>query len=63
MMDTFDTGRALWGVPAYVHRDVREGPVEVAFRVSTEKVGNVVLLRIDDVKKSASPRASASTAR
>ena len=47
--DTFTTGRSHLRVPAYLRRRRNEGAVTVSLLITTEKVGGVVLLRIDHV--------------
>jgi PAS domain-containing protein len=49
VMHTYETGESLHDVPAY-QDIIRKGEtVNVCFRISTEKAGNIVLLRIDEV--------------
>lgn len=45
--DTFQTGRARLRVPATLEYDGQDGQKTIALHLSTEKVGDVVLLRID----------------
>ena len=47
--ETFATGKSFVQVPAYPHVDTAAGVKHVCLRISTEKVGNQVLLRIDDI--------------
>jgi PAS domain-containing protein len=50
VMKTFATGKSLRSVPAYLNRE-NDGVIQkVEFLISTEKVDEVVLLRIDEVK-------------
>lgn len=46
---TFETGKGLKQVPAYLNRQNRDSVHEIRFLISTEKVDDVVLLRIDEV--------------
>jgi len=45
--DTWRTGTAHEAVPAYTHVRTAEGVTTIQYILSTEKVGGVVLLRID----------------
>lgn len=45
--ETFITGNSLKQVPAYLHRGGPQNPLRLGMRISTEKLWNVVLLRID----------------
>lgn len=49
VMETFRTGQSLRQVPAFLKRDTRNSIHTINFLISTEKVGDVVLLRIDEV--------------
>jgi len=49
VMKTFDTGKSLSRVPAFLNRSDRHSIHQVRFLISTEKVDKVVLLRIDEV--------------
>jgi PAS domain-containing protein len=49
VMETFDTGQSLLRVPAYLNRRTDDGTVRIRFLISTEKVDDTVLLRIDQV--------------
>ena len=53
VMDTISTGKPIVKSPAYLTREITGGKEELEFLISTEKSGNVVLLRIDDMKKKA----------
>lgn len=46
--ETYATGKSLQRVPGYADGDRYTGPAGVRFLISTEKVGEVVLLRIDE---------------
>ena len=48
VMLTFDSGRSLKRVPAILNRLERDGIYPIHFLVSTELLGDVVLLRIDE---------------
>ena len=47
--DTFNTGISQQKVPAYPDLETPEGPKQIRFLISTEKVDNIVLLRIDEI--------------
>ena len=47
--DTFQSGKSHLKVPAFLHRGIPEESLVVSMLISTEKVENVVLLRIDEV--------------
>ncbi len=53
--DTYDTGRAHVKVPAY--QDIRTPAAvkQVRYLISTEKVGEYVMLRIDDMREQNEP--------
>lgn len=47
--DTYATGKSHLGVEAYPDIEVDSEVKHMQFRISTEKLGGVVLLRIDDI--------------
>ena len=47
VMETFSTGQGLYRVPAYLNRWVGNEKIRIEFLISTEKVDDTVLLRID----------------
>jgi hypothetical protein len=49
VMKTFNTGQSLRCVPAYLNRWVGNDKVRIELLISTEKVDDTVLLRIDQV--------------
>jgi PAS domain-containing protein len=49
VMETFDTGKSLNQVPAFLNRLDRHAVHRIKFLISTERVDEVVLLRIDEV--------------
>ena len=49
VMYTFDTGQSCLNRPAYLNRTAADGVEKLELFISTEKVGEVVLLRIDAV--------------
>lgn len=49
VMATFKTGKSLRRVPAFLNRLKRHSVHQIRFLVSTERVDEVVLLRIDEV--------------
>jgi PAS domain-containing protein len=49
VMETFDTGKSLRQVPAFLNRLDRQSIHRIKFLISTERVNDVVLLRIDEV--------------
>ena len=52
--ETFETGEGFTHVPAWIRvhpDDEQEAPGKIRVFISTEKVGNVVLLRFDDISK------------
>jgi hypothetical protein len=50
VMETFRTGQSCLKVPAYLNRQMSDGVERVHFLISTEKVADLVLLRIDAVE-------------
>jgi hypothetical protein len=52
VMETDQTGRAFLQVPAYLRQGQPGSENEICLYVSTEKVGDVVLLRIDRIGES-----------
>jgi hypothetical protein len=49
VMDTFQTGKSHLKTPAYLLQGIPDNYQEIQFEISTEKVKDVVLLRIDNV--------------
>jgi PAS domain-containing protein len=49
VMETFSTGRSLLHVPAYLNRRTDDGTARIRFLISTQKVEDTVLLRVDQV--------------
>ena len=51
VMETHSTGKAFFKVPAYLNKRTPEAlePETICFLISTKKVGDMVLLRIDEV--------------
>jgi hypothetical protein len=49
VMETFATGRGRSSVPAYPDIHTSSGPRRFRFQISTEKIQDVVLLRLDDI--------------
>jgi hypothetical protein len=49
VMDTLSTGTGYVNVPAFQNINTREGPRIMKFYISTEKVGESIFLRIDEV--------------
>lgn len=61
--ETFETGEGFTRVPAWIRlgtETVDESQKRMRVMISTEKVGNVVMLRIDDIRKPAPPTSAAS---
>ena len=58
VMKTHETGEACVRVPACQDLDTFAGPRTIRFLISTEKVGDVVLLFIDDMKPLPDPEGS-----
>lgn len=52
--DTINSGACYNNVPAYQNIDTPDGPKVMRFSISTEKVGEMILLRIDDLDTKAS---------
>lgn len=50
--DTYQTGSSHVQVPAYQKLQTPEGPVATRFVFSTERVGEVVVMRIDAIERS-----------
>jgi hypothetical protein len=48
-MDAYEPGKSLLRVPAYLNRKTSGDSQKLRFLISTEKVREVVLLRIDEV--------------
>jgi PAS domain-containing protein len=51
VIETFSTGRSLTNVPAHISVSPASTTPPVRFLISTEKVNDIVLLRIDDVQR------------
>lgn len=49
VMTTFETGKSLKSVLAYLNRRIQDGSELIELLISTEKVKDVVLLRIDEM--------------
>jgi len=49
VMETFKTGKSLRQVPAFLDRQSRNSVHKIRFLISTEKVDDFVLLRIDEI--------------
>lgn len=49
VMETFGTGRSLLRVPATLHRNRPENPNKIKLLISTERLADLVLLRIDEM--------------
>lgn len=49
VMSTFQTGEGYLRIPAFLMRGTPDDTYEIQFLISTEKVADVVLLRIDKV--------------
>ncbi|MBN2104037.1 hypothetical protein JW835_08370 [bacterium] len=47
--ETFNTGKSLRKVPAYLDQMQDESVKEIKFLISTEMVNDIVLLRIDEI--------------
>jgi len=50
VMKTFETGRSLLKVPATLNRYVPGNPQKIKMLISTEKLADMVLLRIDEIQ-------------
>lgn len=51
VLETFSSGKSFKNISAYADIETLSKCKSACFRISTEKVGDFVLLRIDDVKK------------
>jgi PAS domain-containing protein len=51
VMETFNTGRSLHRVPAYLNRWIGNDKIRIELLISTEKVDDTVLLSIDQVNQ------------
>jgi PAS domain-containing protein len=49
VMDTFQTGKSHLKTPAFLFRGFPDNNNEIRFLISTEKVKDIVLLRIDEI--------------
>jgi hypothetical protein len=49
VMDTFQSGKSHLKTPAYLLQGIPDNYQEILFEISTEKVKDIVLLRIDNV--------------
>lgn len=58
VMKTFDTGKPCVGVKAYPDVEIDSLTKTLCLAISTEKVGDVVLLRIDDLREKGEPEAN-----
>jgi len=56
VQDTYATGRSLHRVPASLRHGGSEHSARIHMHISTEKAGEVVLLRIDDINTPPKPR-------
>ena len=50
-METYASGRSFLRVPALLSRNTPEDPVIIKLLISTEKVSDMVLLRIDEIEE------------
>ena len=48
--ETYNTGKSLLKIPAYLNRESRDGTDRLDLLISTEKVGEYILLRIDSIE-------------
>ena len=55
VVETFTTGKSLHNVPAYLDRDMVTQALQLGLVISTEKVWNMVLLRIDYIGPNQDP--------
>jgi hypothetical protein len=51
VMETYASGRSFFRVPALLCRNTPEDPVIIKLQISTEKVSDLVLLRIDEIEE------------
>jgi hypothetical protein len=52
-METHETGRSFLRVPATLNRNTPEEPKKVNLLISTERLADLVLLRIDEMEAKA----------
>jgi hypothetical protein len=50
VMETYGTGKSLLKVPATLYRNTREDPEKTKLLISTERLADLVLLRIDEME-------------
>ena len=50
VMQTYETGRSFFRVPAVLNRDTPKEPDKTSLLISTERLADVVLLRIDKIE-------------
>ena len=50
-METYASGKSFLRVPAMLSGNTPEDPVIIKLLISTEKVSDLVLLRIDEIEK------------
>ena len=60
VMETYDTGRSFLRVPAKLTRNTAQDPEKIKMLISTERVADLILLRIDEMetKDAAQPLAA-----
>jgi len=61
VLDTYASGKPFFRVPAYTDIAVFAESKPMRFLISTEKVGELVMLRIDDVRDHVGPAGTAGT--
>ena len=49
-METHGTGRSLLRVPATLYRNTPEDPEKIKLLISTERLADLILLRIDEMQ-------------
>ena len=49
-METHETGRSLSRVPAMLNRNTPEDPEKIKLLISTERLADLILLRIDEMQ-------------
>jgi len=50
VMETYGTGRSCLRVPAMLYRNTPQDPEKIKLFISTERLGDLVLLRIDEME-------------
>jgi hypothetical protein len=56
VMETYSTGRSFLRVPATLNRNTPQDPEKIKLLISTERLADLVLLRIDEIETKDAPQ-------